>query len=93
MVDGGSFVVVRIVLHLWMPVAHRGAKCLSSVLEKWSYLQFCRTSLSYSFVPCGVVIVCLLSLRMVSVACEAARRPVAISFSMCSGGRLSIARP
>jgi hypothetical protein len=29
----GNFVVVRIVLHLWVPVAHRGAKCLRSVLE------------------------------------------------------------
>ncbi len=28
-----NFVVVRIVLHLWVPVAHRGAKCLRSVLE------------------------------------------------------------
>jgi hypothetical protein len=32
-------------------------------------------------------------MRMVSVACEAARRLVAISFSRCSAGRLSMARP
>jgi hypothetical protein len=50
-------------------------------------------NLSYSLVPCWIVIGCLLSMRMLSVACEAARRLVAISFSRCSGGSLSITRP
>ena len=31
--DGESLVIVRIVLHLCAPVAHKGAKCLRSVFE------------------------------------------------------------
>ena len=30
---GQSLVIVRIVIHLCVPVAHRGAKCLRSVFE------------------------------------------------------------
>ena len=31
--DGENLVIVRIVLHKCVPVAHRGAKCLKSVFE------------------------------------------------------------
>jgi hypothetical protein len=31
--EGESLVIVRIVLHLCVPVAHKGAKCLRSVFE------------------------------------------------------------
>ena len=87
-----GLVIVRSVLHLCVPVAHKGAKCLRSVFEYSSGLQFGLTSLSYSLVHCWLVIMFLLSIRMLSVACEAARRLVAISFSSCSGGRLFITR-
>ena len=89
----GVLVVVRIVFHLCVSTAHKEAKCLRSMFEYWSGLQFCRTSLSYSFVPCWHWIVCMLSIRMESVACEADLKLDAISFSRYSRGRLSRARP
>ena len=91
--DGEVLVIVIIVLRFCVPVAHKGAKCLRKVFEYWRGLQFCRSSLSYSHVPCWHWIVRMHSVRMGSVACEAAQRLVEISFSIYSRGRLSRARP
>jgi hypothetical protein len=55
-------------------------------------LHSCRTILSYSFVFMVHWMWCLFRMRVLSVACEAARSEVAIEFSHVSGGRFSSCR-
>jgi hypothetical protein len=55
-------------------------------------LHSCRTVLSYSFVFMVHCMVCLFCIRVVFVACEAARTEVAMEFSRENGGRFSRCR-
>ncbi len=75
-----QLLMVRMLLHLCMHVSHSGARCFRSVLEQFSGLQCCRTSLSYSFVPCWHWILRLLSSRVLYVAVDVALRMLAVSF-------------
>jgi hypothetical protein len=52
-------------------------------------LHNCRANLSYSFVFMVHLMWCLFCMRVLSVACEAARSEVAMEFSRVSGGRFS----
>ncbi len=67
--------------HLCIPNSHRGARCLSSLLENCIGLQCCRTNLSNSLEPSCPCIVLRLSCRMVSTAVDASRILLAISLS------------
>jgi hypothetical protein len=55
-------------------------------------LHNCRANLSYSFVFMVHWMWCLFCMRLLFVACEAARSEVAMEFSRVSGGRFSSCR-
>ncbi len=55
-------------------------------------LHNCRANLTYSFVFMVHWMWCLFCMRVLSVACEAARSELAMEFSCVSGGRFSSCR-
>ena len=89
----GSFVLVIMELfHSVTPVSHSGARCLSSLLEKWMGWHCCRTIVSYSLVPMVHLMLCLFWWRVSSMACEARLIVVEMALSLVRGGRLSKCR-
>ena len=85
----GFCVFVSIVSQSVTPVSHSGARCLSSLLEKWMGLQCCLISVSYSLVPMEQLMLCLFWWRVSSMACEASLMVVEMALSLVRGGKLS----
>ena len=77
---------------MFRPSSHRGAKCLSILLEYCMVLHCCRTIFSCSFVPICPCNETRLAWRVLSTSVDASLMLVVMAFSWRRGGRPSNSR-
>ncbi len=81
-------IVIRL-FQLFRPSSHRGARCLSILLEYCNGLHCFRTILSCSFVPTCPLIETRLAWRVLSTSVDASLMLVVMALSWRRGGRPS----